>query len=255
MSDRWFDYFWTTPVAGVPPEVAFGQFSVAHLATLAVLGVGIFLLVRAYRRAPSPTRRRIRLVVGISALTLEVLRQISYIAAGDYPWEILPLHLCAMSTFATFIDSVRANSWCREFLYALGVWGAPCALLFPDWASQPLFNIYTWQSFVIHSLITAYPLMLLAGGEFRPRVRNLWKVVVILAVCVGVSLYVNARLGTNFWFLNTGSPGSPLEPIQALTGAFYIPFLAAAVAVVWAVMYVPWEVSRVRGRHPANAGS
>jgi len=248
----WFKYFWTSPVTGVPASAAFGLFSAAHLLTLAGLAIGIAALAWVYRRAGDARRRHIRLVIGIAVIAMEVARQISYILAGNYKPEILPLHLCAVSTYCVFIDALKPNSWTREFLYALGVWGAPCALLFPDWANMPLFNIYTWQSFAIHACLTGYALMLLVSGEFRPSARNLWKVVVIMAVSVAVSLVANNIYGTNFWFLNAGSAGSPLEPIQVFAGAFYLPVLAVMLGILWTIMYLPWR--RRPGKHPSSAG-
>jgi hypothetical integral membrane protein (TIGR02206 family) len=244
------DYFWALPSSQVPPQLGFGGFSVAHLASLAVLGLVAALVVWGYRRVDPTRRRGYRLGLGLAVLGLELFHQVAFLVAGAYTASILPLHLCAVATCCVVIDSVKPNSWCREFGYALGTWGPAAALLFPDWANLPIVNIHAWQAFLVHALILAYPLMLLVSGEFRPDPRQLWKPATMVVVCVGLSLLANQAWGTNFWFLNTGSPGSPLEPIQQLAGPFYLPVLAVLVAIVWTALYLPW---RRRGKRPASA--
>jgi hypothetical integral membrane protein (TIGR02206 family) len=239
-----FDYFFSSPGA-TPPELAFGQFTPAHLGMLGVMVGIIVALVWVYRVASIERRRVIRLVVGITVLTLELgIRQGGFLIKGIYTADILPLHACAATTFLVFIDSVKPNSWCREFIYALGTWGATCALIFPDWADQPLMNLFTWQSFSVHALLVGYALMILVAKEFRPSIRNLWKAVIIMVGFVVPSLLANHFLGTNFWFLATAAPGSPLEPLQGFAGNLYIPLLLGLLIVLWAMMYVPWHIRK-----------
>jgi len=84
------------------------------------------------------------------------------------------------------------------------------------------------------------------AGTPRHRLRD----VLTHAVGAIVAHIANSAWGTNFWFLNAGSAGSPLEPIQAATGAFYVPALVAAVAIVWTLLYLPWVL---RSRRPTAA--
>lgn len=251
MTDQWFSHFWTNPKR-VPADLAFGQFSPAHFAALAVLAVVVAAIVWGYCRANPRQRRIIRLVLGLVIIGLELFRQVAFLGYGIYDPSILPLHLCAVAEFAVLVDAIRPNSWAREYCYALGSWGPVCAVLFPDWANQPIFNIYTWQSFLIHACLLGYILMLLVSREFRPSARHLWKVIIIMAVAVAAAVAANHVWGTNFWFLNVGSPGSPLEPIQQFAGAFYIPVVAVLLAIVWVIMYLPWR-RRVLGTPPAAA--
>ncbi len=245
-----WDYFFVPQNQPMPPGVGFGTFSAIHFSVLAVLAIGIAALVLTYRSADDARRKRLRLVVGWSVLLLEVTRQLSYLATGSYSPEILPLHLCAITTAAVFIDSLRPNRWTGDFLYALGWWGALAADIFPDWATRPILNIYTWQSFAIHALIFGYVLMRLVGGDLIPNVRNLWRVTVIATVTAGVGYLANQAWNTNFWFLNAGAPGSPLEAINAFAGDFYVPVLIGLLAVVWTLLYLPW-VLRAR-RAPSS---
>jgi len=235
-------YFFVPQNQSTPAGTGFGMFSPIHLGVLALIGVGVVALAIGYRRSDLERRRRIRLVMGWTVLLLEVLRQTSYLVNGWYTPDILPLHLCAFATYAVFIDALRPNRWTGDFLYAMGWWGALAANLFPDWATRPIFNIFTWQSFSIHGLIFGYLVMRLVGGDLVPDVRNLWRVVVIAAVGCLIGFSANQAFGTNFWFLNAGAPGSPLEPIQAFAGAFYVPVLLGLVALLWTLLYLPWII-------------
>lgn len=249
-----WDYFFVPQNRPTPNGTGFGMFSPTHLGVLVLIGAGVMALALAYRRADAERRGRMRLVIGCAVLMLEVLRQTAYLVNGWYSPDILPLHLCAFATCAVFIDALRPNRWTPDFLYALGWWGALAADLFPDWAGRPILNVFTWQSFSIHGLILGYVVMRLVGGDLVPNVRNLWRVVLIAAVAGTIGFVANQAFGTNFWFLNAGAPGSPLEPIQAFAGSWYIPVLLVLVMILWVVLYLPWVIRERRTKpQPAQA--
>jgi hypothetical integral membrane protein (TIGR02206 family) len=250
-----WDYFLVPQNHATPEGAGFGTFSVIHLGVLAVLALGVAALVRAYRRADTHRRRGMRLLVGWTVLMLEVLRQLAYVVTGAYSPEILPLHVCAIATLCVFLDALRPNRWTGDFLYAMGWWGALAADLFPDWAHRPILNVFTWQSFTIHALIFGYVLMRLVAGDLVPDVRNLGRVAIMVVVFATIGYFANQVWGTNFWFLNAGVPGSPLEGIQGLAGTLYVPVLIALLAMLWAVLYLPWVVRARRSRGVPVAGA
>lgn len=243
-----WNYFFVPQNQSTPEGTGFGTFSAIHLGVLGLLAIGIAALVLRYRSADAPGRRRLRRVVGWSVLMLEVLRQLAYVVTGSYSPEILQLHACAIATFAIFLDALRPNRWTGDFLYAMGGWGALAADLFPDWSHRPILNVFTWQSFTIHALIVGYVLMRLIAGDLVPDVRNVGGVAIVVAVSAAIGGLANQVWGTNFWFLNVGVPGTPLQGIQTLAGALYLPVLILLVAILWSVMYVPWVVRARRSR-------
>ncbi len=248
-----WDYLFVPQNQSTPEAAGFGIFSAIHLGVLALLAIGLAALVLGYRRADPDRRRRLRLVVGWSVLMLEVLRQLAYGVTGAYSPEILPLHVCAIATVSVFIDAVRPNRWTGDFLYAMGWWAALAADLFPDWANRPILNVFTWQSFTIHALILGYVLMRLVAGDLVPDIRNLGRVTIMVVVFATVGYLANQVWDTNFWFLNAGAPGSPLEVIQALSGNLYVPVLIVLLAILWVVLYLPWVVrARRSGGVPAG---
>jgi hypothetical integral membrane protein (TIGR02206 family) len=243
-----WDYFFVPQNRSTPEGTGFGIFSAIHLGVLAALAVGIAALALGYRRADPDRRRRVRLVVGCTVLALEVLRQLAYLMTGSYSAEILPLHVCAIATVCVFIDALRPNRWTGDFLYAMGLWAAFAADLFPDWASRPLLNVFTWQSFTIHALIFGYVLMRLVAGDLVPDIHNLGRVAIMVAMFATIGYLANQGWHTNFWFLNVGAPGSPLEGIQMLAGNLYVPVLIVLLAILWTVMYLPWVLRARRSQ-------
>jgi len=243
-----WDYFFVPQNQSTPEGTGFGIFSPIHLGVLAVLAIGIAALVLGYRRAGTDRRRRLRQVVGCSVLMLEVLRQLAYVVTGSYSPEILPLHVCAIATISTFIDALRPNRWTGDFLYAMGWWAALAADLFPDWANRPILNVFTWQSFTIHALIFGYVVMRLVAGDLVPGIHNLGRVAVMVATFATLGYLANLVWHTNFWFLNVGAPGSPLEGIQMVAGNLYVPVLIVLLAILWTVLYLPWVLRTRRSQ-------
>lgn len=236
-----FDTFWQPPPIDLPQGVTgFGLFTPTHLVILGILGVMIAGVVVLYCRLGDKGRHRTRLILGCTAIASSVIRAGGYAGLGILSPESLPLWMCSWGIGAMFLDSVKPNSWTREWTYSMTLWGAVCALVFSDWADRPWFNIFSFQSFYVHAALIAYAVMLLVSKELIPNWKNLWKVVVVLGVVVPLAVVANALYGTNFWFLNSGSPGSPLDPILAATGSWYIPALLVAVAILWALLYLPW---------------
>ena len=56
------------------------------------------------------------------------------------------------------------------------------ALLFPSWATLPFPNLMHLHSFTVHTLLVAYPVMLLLAGELRPSARYIPQCLVLLVV-------------------------------------------------------------------------
>ena len=76
----------------------------------------------------------------------------------------------------------------------------------------------------------------------KPDIKRVKSSVVFLAAAGLIVYPLNKIWGTNFMFLNTPSPGSPLAPLENLLGnPGYIVGLAGLVLLVWFVLYLPWK--------------
>jgi len=229
------------------PGDGFALFGFTHIVALVLtvlLCVGLCLWCRRLSRESQWMLFR---GVVITVLVMEIVRQVSFpLVHGRYWLEHLPLHMCGLLLFISAIHVSRPNKFTGEIIYALGLPGAVAAMLFPDWTLYPIFHFYPLQSFTIHALHISFAMMLITSGNLRPNFRELWRPVAFLAVILPPIFVLNRAAGTNFFFINAGSEGSPLEILIDIFGnpAFLIPY-AGILAVAWVFMYLPWHFRKV----------
>lgn len=225
--------------------LGFQLFSVPHICWLIIAAASCVALCLIYRRKDEVSRRRLELCVAGLILFSELVKKLSLIIAGEYSVYDLPLHLCGMAVFISLVHAARGWKFTGELLYSACMPGAAFALIFPDWVRYPVFNFLSMNSFFVHILLTAYPLMLFFGGEIRPEAKRLPYCFLFLAV-VSAPVYVfNKLVDANFLFLNWPSPGSPLEWFERWLGnpgyiLGYIPMMV----LVWTALYLPVELRR-----------
>jgi len=212
-----------------------GLFTEQHFFVLLLMLIGSVYWIKAYIH--SENKKSLMRATAIIILALELSRQAILMATGQYAWEFLPLHLCGLGVFIIFLDAYWENKYTKEILFMLTFPGALAALITPDWVVFPLFNFFSLQSFIIHALEVVYVLMRYGAKEIKPSLKKVWIPTLFLIVALPIIQMVNRNLGTNFFFLEVGAPGSPLETLQAEFGALYIPALLGMVFLVWLFMY------------------
>ena len=233
-------------------ENSLGMFSFGHVLWLLAALAAWLIMCRSYKRRASASRARMRRVTAGAALAIELLRSLLLMLAGEYGVGRLPLHLCALAVYISFLHALRGGELTGQFLYAFCMPGAVCALLFTDWSAYPAFRFMSVSSFVLHILLVGYTLMLVAGGDLRPDTRRAPACLGIMLL-IAVPVYVFDRLtGTNYMFLNWPSPGSPLEWFAFLGRPGYLLGYLPLLAAAWAVIYAPFILPR-RGCGAAQA--
>ena len=229
----------------LPPGVGFAHWDGMHVLWLGIAAAIVAALCVLYRRAPADSRKRWRRALGWAVLACEAMKDINIAAQGCFDRWFLPLHLCGLAVFFTFAHSRRPGKVLGNFLYSCCMPGAAFALFFPDWIWYPPFSFHSIVAFVVHSLLTAYPLMLLSGGDLRPEAKLLPRCFGILVCCAVPIAVFNHFFGTNYMFLSWPSPGSPLEWFASFLGTpgyllGYLPMLA----LVWLMLYLPFALHR-----------
>ena len=236
----------------LPQGVGIGWMGGVHIGWLLFAALAIFGLCRACRRADAPRFRFLQRAVCAGILVTEVVRELCLLSAGVWGVYTLPLHLCSLSVFVVLWHTLRGNALSGELLYCLGMPGAAMALLFPDWLYYPAANLMSINSFLGHILLTAYPAMLTARGAIVPDVKRLPKCFACLAATSAVIFVFDKLTNSNYFFLNSPSPGSPLVFFERWLGnpgfiVGYLPLIAA----LWLLLYLPWVLVR-RLRRPAG---
>ena len=246
------EYFWYTKFT-IPDGHGFALFGPQHLAWLAAAAAVCLVMGRLYSRWDERARARCRLAVGVLLLADELFKDVASLATGQFRLDFLPFHLCSINIFVVWADILRPGPAKKEVLYAACLPGAVAALLFPSWTKTPVWNFMALHSFTVHILLLLYPALLLAGG-FRPRFANLRRAAAPAALCVAGVFALNKLLGTNFMFLNGAGEGNPLTLFEQWLGdPGYLAAYPFLIALVWAVLYLPWGAcapARKRKKRP-----
>ncbi|MBR5309736.1 MAG: YwaF family protein [Oscillospiraceae bacterium] len=238
MSEFW--YTRETMKELFPDYINFPHFGPKHLAVVAVMLAIIVAGCLVYRKLSDKDRGIFLKVMAVLLIIDELWKYASTIFTGQWLWGFLPLHLCSINIFVCVYNSIKRDDFSSEVLYALCVPGAALAIFMPTWNNLPLLNSMSLHSNTVHLLLEMYPLLLLSGG-FKPSIKRLPKVfLLLLCECVPI-FFINKVLDTNFFFLN-GTDNNPV--LEILVGIFgenlYFLGMPFLLVVVWAVMYLPW---------------
>lgn len=247
MESSQIGFFTAQPLMGGEGQ-GFAIFGSVHLWYLAYAIALIVALVCVYRRFAPGTgwgtpRRTMMLVVACVPLALLLSQDCIMIKAGVFSANWWPLHTCNFCELFALLYALRPNDFSGEVLSTLGVVGAICALLFPNWAYCPPWTWPVVCGFTEHALIVAFIAMLVFGGDFKPVRAHIGKPLAFLAVYLVVMYAFNQAFDTNFLFLNYPTAGSPLVGLADLFGnpGYIVPSLALLVAVFFG-MYGVWGI-------------
>ena len=112
------------------------------------------------------------------------------------------------------------------------------ALLTPSWTTLPLANFMHIHSFTVHIMLALYPIMLTAGGDIVPNVKQIPQCVGVLAIMAVPALIVNLLFDTNFMFLMETETVSILILFEELFGSHLWAF-PVLIPIILAVMQLP----------------
>ena len=169
---------------------------------------------------------------------MEMVKNTVAAAIGDFGIGHLPFHLCGISVVLITFDIIKPTKIVRYFLYYLGIPGALLALSFPNWTVLPCLNFFNIHSFTIHMMVVIYPVVLVAGGEFLPDIKAMFKCVLLL-ICLAIPIYfINLLCDTNFMFLMDPEAGNPLELFEKYLGSHLWGF-PILLPIVMFIMYLP----------------
>lgn len=227
--------------------VGFHVFDACHLAWLAGCAVLMALCCLTYRRLNPSGRKKLRILVAAAIVADEGLKMAVLLIGGNFSVNYLPLHLCSINLFLIAWHAFRPSATLDNYLYLTCTPGAMAALLFPNWTALPPTSLMHIHSFTFHMLLACYPLMLLAGGDIRPRLKSLPKVLLLLGCLAGIAATANKILGTNFMFLSYASRSNPLYWFEKNMGDHLWGYVLI-LPLLTAVLYAP-ELVRVVKRH------
>ena len=212
-----FKYFFVAR-ENIPRDVGFSLYDQYHLSWLCLIALFIVIISIRYKSSQEAKKKFFRKILGSVILLSEVYYQAVLIITRQFNINYLPLHLCG--------------------------------ILFPNWVVYPVLNFASINSFVVHGLIIAYPVMIMSSGEFFPDYKRLPKCFMIL-INIAIPIYFfNKIFDTNFLFINTPSDGSPLVALETWLGnPGYILGMFVLVFICWGILYTPVLIKNLHIRH------
>lgn len=240
-----FNYFFSDP-KDVPQDALWNAYGWQHFLWLIVMGIIVFFACKAFRKQDSVTQSKILKYVAIGIAIQEIIKDILFLWTGLFTLENLPLHFCGISIFFSLWYAFSPNDLNGAYVYGMSMPGALCALIFPNWTEYPLIHFSAINSFTIHGELILFALLALTSGRLIPNIKKipqLFGIIVAMAIPI---YFLNKLWGTNFMFISTPSPGSPLMPLYGMFGNGYVIAAAVLLFVIWIIMFLPWK------RHSAD---
>lgn len=245
--------FWEVHSQNVPE--GYEHFSQTHVLTLlacAAFGLALFLL---FRKSGKRNRWRMIRAIPVIMVCMEAFKELNAFVHGVDMVGYLPLHLCGLGVFvfllAAYLPRAKAKAFFAEVSLFLILPGSVAALLFPDWTMlySPL-SYMSINSYVWHTLLCVYPLMLSAEGIPKPSIKHIWYHVVFLAVVVPPVYIFDVKYNCNYMFLTVPVPDTPLEWLASFMGnPGYLAGYAILIFAVILAEYLVFEALTRVGRY------
>ena len=234
------EYFFETS-GSIEKGHGFSHFSITHIGWLIAFLVITAAVCILYRKCGAVGRKRIRFTVSGLILLDEILKVVVLVAVGRYTKNYLPIQLCSINIFLIAIHVFKPTKTLDNFLYCICIPAALLALVFPSWTKLPFANFMHWHSFTVHILLALYPIMLTVAGEIKPRVKYLWRSLLLL-LCMAIPIYFfNMIADTNYMFLAEAEKGNPLYLFEQLWGNHLLGIPVILVPLM-TVLYLPWSL-------------
>ncbi|MDR1003225.1 MAG: TIGR02206 family membrane protein [Oscillospiraceae bacterium] len=227
----------------LPENGGFTLYGKTHIIWIAVILLSIVILSIVYRKSDKKAKKAILISAGLALAVSEILRIVFHAAMGNLNYDLMPLHLCGIAMLVCIFYPFKNIEFLGDFMYSTGLPGAVSALLFPNWTNYSAGTYFNFQSFFAHFIIVLIPILIIAGGDFKPNYKNLPKCGLFLLIIAAGNYFLNMKIMTNFMFLRYPSPGSPLVIFEEWLGnPGYIFGILITLLVVWLVLYLPFAV-------------
>lgn len=227
----------------------FQAFSTQHLWLMAACVVGcvaFVLLGRRLRRVDAGTEQQVRRGLALAILSFTIPLQTLQLLPGDFDLGTsLPLQVCDLSWMLAAFALWTRRSGAAALLYFWGTTLVTQAIVTPS--LQQAFPDPRWWMFWGMHIATVWALCLLLGLGHRPSWRGYRTAVAVTFGWVVAMMLFNWATGANYGYLNRKpAVSSPLDLLGPWPG--YVVAEVAIIAVVWAILTLPWVLGRDRGR-------
>lgn len=228
----------------IPEKLHNTLLSRQHILALAMVVCIWFLIIYLFKNKTIVYNWRVIRTLSLLLPIFECAQMIWYESIGKFSFGYtLPLHLCSLMSIVLPIMAFSKIRLLQEYAYAIGLAPALMTLLTPDVYYYPALSFIFIQTMMVHGIICLIPLFMVINMGFRPDVRKLPKVIVMLVGFALVMIPINYITNGNYFFLRYPAQGSPMESFAAILGSpgyLLLTFLMGC--VLWAVSYAPFII-------------
>ncbi|GMV98956.1 MAG: hypothetical conserved membrane protein [Candidatus Hydrogenedentota bacterium] len=223
-------------------ERPFTLFSSTHVGTLLVLALVGFLLCWGMKRFAGPQAcRRFEISFAVLIAVQYLIERVLYVWLTDYEArEVLPFHLCGISTILTIVLLIAHKRLVFEVLYFWGFIGTVLGMLMPeveyDFPHYFFLLYFTGHVYIVYG--AAY--MAVIYG-YRPTWASIPKAMVATVIYAGLITPINVGLDVNYLFLRAKPTGAGLMDYFG-PWPWYLGVLAALMVVFFVIAYAPWAL-------------
>lgn len=182
--------------------IALPNYNPWHIGQLVIMFSGILLFIIFSKKLSTWKRRDIiRIALACLLLVEDLTRNIFNLFQPTYLQVYLPLYVCHITSFATMIALFTRNRIAFSFGCIYGLFGGVVAMLTPDYALYLPPHMY-YESFFIHHVAMVWGILYLMMAEgMRPTKKGYFAAQGFFLLIAAISLYVNAKTGSNYNFL------------------------------------------------------
>jgi len=246
MSKYFFSY-----IDDIPKDIHNSLFSVQHILAIGMVIFSWAILTLVFKDKSLEKKWRFISLISLFLPLLEIVQMIWYKSIGQFSFGYtLPLHLCSLMCVILPTMVFTKSELLMEYSYAIGLSSALMAIITPDIYSYPSFSFIYLQSMLVHGIICFIPIFLIFAMGFRPKIRNLPKVIGML---IGLSILitpVNYFTNGNYFFLRFPALGSPMEIFEDFVGnPWYLVLTLLLGCILWVALYLPFVIIEKREKY------
>lgn len=241
----------------VEPSGRMTPYGPEHLAVLALTVMLTVVMVHVARRIRgTDIEDRILATFGWIMLWATVFWTVWGLTPGQ--WNIeqsLPFHFSDALRFITGIALITRAGWAIAICFYWGLTLNLQSIITPDLNYFELPAMEFTQYWFFHIAVFVVPIVFVWGLGYQPTWRGFGVAYTGAVIWAWVAFTANSITGANYAYLSRGPEGASILDLLG-PWPIYIVWEAVIIAVVWALMTLPFETQTARtGALPNRAGT
>ena len=164
----------------------------------------------------------------------------------------LPLHVCDLTVLCVPFAVATARRLPRTMVHFWGIGLSTQGFVTPDLQDGPA-KMGFWMFWLSHYAVVGGALYDLFGRGYRPRWRDYFVAFAASLLYVAVILPFDILFSVNYGYIGPAAPGQP-SIVDALgPWPLRVPIIVGLSLAGMALLMVPWEIARRRGKRPETA--